>query len=126
MKKLVLELSAAALFAGAAFAGEGEETTKMAAADTSAQFSKLDADADGRVSAIEAANDSKVAAAFTTADTDKDGYLSKAEFAKMSTGSSMESSSSSSSMEEEDDYSSSSSSSSSTPRSDSTSPSTPR
>ncbi|MBX5462998.1 MAG: EF-hand domain-containing protein [Steroidobacteraceae bacterium] len=119
MKKLVLGMSAAVLFTGAAFAGEGEESTKMAAADPSAQFSKLDADADGRVSAIEAANDSKVAASFTTADTDKDGYLSKTEFAKMSSGSSESMESSSSSMDS--DSSSSSSSSSSTPRSDSSS-----
>ncbi|HEV7714210.1 MAG TPA: EF-hand domain-containing protein, partial [Steroidobacteraceae bacterium] len=46
-------------------------------------FQKLDSDADGRVSAIEAANDSKVAAAFTAADADRDGYLSKAEFAQL-------------------------------------------
>ena len=44
---------------------------------------KLDADADGRISAIEAANNSKVAAGFTTSDADKDGYLSKTEFAQM-------------------------------------------
>jgi Ca2+-binding EF-hand superfamily protein len=90
MKKLVLGMSAAALIATAAFAGE-EDTTKMAAADTSAAaFTKLDADADGRVSAIEAANDSKVAAAFMAADADKDGYLSKAEFANLGKSSSMQ------------------------------------
>jgi hypothetical protein len=81
MNKLVLGLSAAALMASAAFAAEPTaDNSRLAAADAAA-FTKLDADADGRVSAIEAANDSKVAAGFTQADTDKDGYLSKAEFA---------------------------------------------
>jgi hypothetical protein len=84
MKKLVLGLSAMVLTAGAAFAQDATvtESTRMAAADA-AVFSKLDADGDGRVSAIEAANDSKVAAGFTQADADKDGYLSKAEFANL-------------------------------------------
>jgi hypothetical protein len=79
MKKLVLGISALALAASAAFAAEGDDTKVAAAADT-ASFSKLDADADGRVSAIEAANDTKIAASFTAADADKDGYLSKEEF----------------------------------------------
>jgi|GEM_PF-2461777 len=88
MRKLVLGLSAAGLFAGAAFAND-EDGTRMAAADTSpAAFSRLDADGDGRVSAIEAANDSQVAALFTAADADRDGYLSKAEWAQMGQASS--------------------------------------
>ena len=54
---------------------------RLAAMDTSpAAFRKLDADNDGRISAIEAADDPRVAAAFTMADKDKDGYLSKEEF----------------------------------------------
>lgn len=85
MKKLVLGLGATALLAGVAFA-QDSDTSRMAAAD-SAAFTKLDADADGRVSAIEAANDSKVAAGFTQADLDKDGYLSKAEFSNLGKGS---------------------------------------
>ncbi len=90
-KTIVLGLSAAALFATAAFA-QDEDSTRVAAANTTAAaFTKLDADADGRVSAIEAANDSKVAQGFTAADADKDGYLSKAEFAQL--GKSMERSS---------------------------------
>lgn len=81
MRTLLLGLSASALLATAAFAQEpADDTSRLAAADTSAAFSKLDADTDGRVSAIEAASDSKVAAGFTQADMDKDGYLSKAEF----------------------------------------------
>jgi hypothetical protein len=84
MRKLVFGLSATILAASAAFAADPTVTdsTRMAAADTAA-FNKLDADGDGRVSAIEAANDSKVAAGFTQADVDKDGYLTKAEFANL-------------------------------------------
>ena len=80
-KTVVLGMSAAALLATAAFA-QDEDTTRLAAADN-ASFMKLDTDADGRVSAIEAAADSKVAQGFTAADADKDGYLSKAEFAQL-------------------------------------------
>ena len=86
MKRLVLGMSTVALMASAAvFAQEQEDNTRLAAADSpAATFMKLDADTDGRISAIEAANNSKVAAGFTTADSDKDGYLTKAEFAAMS------------------------------------------
>jgi Ca2+-binding EF-hand superfamily protein len=84
MRKLVFGLSATILAASAAFAADPTvtEDTRMAAADTAA-FNKLDTDGDGRVSAIEAANDSKVAAGFTQADADKDGYLTRAEFANL-------------------------------------------
>jgi hypothetical protein len=84
MRKLILGMGAMALVASAAtFAGD-EDNTRVAAADSpAAAFAKLDADVDGRISAIEAANNSKVAAGFTTADADKDGYLSKAEYAQM-------------------------------------------
>jgi hypothetical protein len=44
----------------------------------------LDADNDGRISALEAADNPRVAAAFTMADKDKDGYLSREEFESMS------------------------------------------
>jgi hypothetical protein len=88
MRKLVLGLGATALMVSVAFAAEPPaDNTRMAAAN-SAVFTKLDADTDGRVSAIEAANDSKVAAGFTQADADKDGYLSKAEFANLGKSSS--------------------------------------
>src|SRR4051812_19925302 len=84
MRKLIFGFSATMLAVSAAFAADPTVTdnTRMAAADTAA-FNKLDADGDGRVSAIEAANDSKVAAGFTQADVDKDGYLTKAEFASL-------------------------------------------
>ena len=57
---------------------------RLAVMDTSAAaFRKLDKDNDGRISALEAADNLKVAAAFTMADKDKDGYLSKEEFEVM-------------------------------------------
>jgi hypothetical protein len=60
---------------------EGQENTQVAAVDAeSTSFTQLDADTDGRISAIEASNDVRVASAFTTADEDKDGYLSQQEF----------------------------------------------
>jgi hypothetical protein len=93
MKKAVLGMSLAALFATAAWAND--EDTKVAAADPSAMaFTKLDADADGRLSAIEAANDTKIAAGFTRADEDKDGYLSKNEFSMIKSSDAPESSAS--------------------------------
>jgi hypothetical protein len=52
--------------------------------DTSAAaFRRLDSDSDGRISAIEAADDPKVAALFTRADKDQDGYLSPDEFKEL-------------------------------------------
>jgi len=88
MKKLILGMSAMALVASAAaFAGE-EDKTQIATAESTAAFTKLDADADGRISAIEAANYSKVAAGFTAADANKDGYLSKSEYEQMAKSSS--------------------------------------
>lgn len=96
MRKLALGIGAAALVASAAFAGDETTTTtttqtdqtQVAAIDTSSgAWSKLDADHDGRVSAIEAANDTKLAAAFTQADTNKDGYLSPEEFKSLSSSS---------------------------------------
>lgn len=53
----------------------------LAAINTSdAAFRKLDTDNDGRISALEAANNVNVATAFTMADKDRDGYLSREEF----------------------------------------------
>jgi hypothetical protein len=106
MRKLFLGISAAALIFIAGFVAVAAQTAKntlvqssvdnpaetatqpdpgtklrLAALDTSeAAFRKLDADNDGRISAIEAADNPRVAAAFTMADKDKDGYLSKEEF----------------------------------------------
>lgn len=96
MRNLFLGISAATLFVGASIvaaqttdvqsASQPDPGTKMrlAAMDTSAAaFRKLDRDNDGRISALEAADNPKVAAAFTLADKDKDGYLSKEEFEAM-------------------------------------------
>lgn len=56
-------------------------TLRLAAIDTSeAAFRKLDTDHDGRISALEANQNPRVAAAFPMADRDKDGYLSREEF----------------------------------------------
>jgi hypothetical protein len=89
MRKLILGMSALALVASAGVFAQDEDDTRVAAAENpAAAFAKLDADADGRISAIEAANNSKVAAGFTTADADKDGYLSKSEYAQMAKASS--------------------------------------
>jgi hypothetical protein len=109
MRKLFLGISAAMLISIAGFvaaqtaqstlvqtsvdkpaetATQPDPGTKMrlAAMDTSAAaFRKLDADNDGRISALEAAENPPVAAAFTMVDKDKDGYLSKEEFESMRT-----------------------------------------
>jgi EF hand len=95
MKNRFLGISAAAFICAGGFAGaqtivesatQPDPGTKMrlAAMDTSAAaFRKMDEDKDGRISALEAANNPRVAAAFTMADRDKDGYLSKEEFEAM-------------------------------------------
>ncbi len=103
MRKLVLGMSAMALVASAAaFAGD-EDSARVATAESmTPSFTKLDADADGRISAIEAASNSRVAAGFTSADANKDGYLSKAEYAQLAKSSSSASPSSSSSRPSED------------------------
>ena len=100
MRKLVLGLAAMALVASAAVLADDEDNARVATAESmTPTFTKLDADADGRISAIEAAGNSRVAAGFTSADANKDGYLSPAEYAQLaksaSTGASPRSSSSS-------------------------------
>jgi len=75
--------------AAARTASQPDQGTKLRLArmDTSpAAFRKLDKDNDGRISALEAADNPRVAAAFTLADKDKDGYLSKEEFEAMGAG----------------------------------------
>ena len=55
--------------------------TRLAAIDVSdAAFKKLDTDHDGRISALEANANPKVAARFLEADKNHDGYLSPEEF----------------------------------------------
>ncbi len=48
-----------------------------------ASFESLDVDKDGVVTVIESKADKNVAARFSTADKNQDGYLSKAEFDAM-------------------------------------------
>jgi len=89
MRKLVLGMSALALVASAAvFAGDEDNARVATAESMTPSFTKLDADADGRISAIEAANNSRVAAGFTSADSNRDGYLSKSEYAQLERSSS--------------------------------------
>ena len=59
---------------------------RLAAIDTSNEaFRKLDTDHDGRISALEANQNPRLAALFPMADKNKDGYLSKEEFEAIST-----------------------------------------
>jgi hypothetical protein len=63
----------------------GGTSLRLAEADTSVwSFRRLDTDNDGRISALEAAQNPRIAAAFTKADKDKDGYLSREEFESLS------------------------------------------
>lgn len=95
MRTLSLGISAVALiligrFVAAQTDAQTDRGTRLrlAAMDTSiTAFRKLDEDGDGRISALEAAGNPRVAAAFTLADKDKDGYLSREEFAAMSSAS---------------------------------------
>jgi Ca2+-binding EF-hand superfamily protein len=63
---------------GLAFADESP--TQAAADTTTAAFTQLDADKDGRISPAEAAASQKVADKFVAADKNQDGYLDPVEF----------------------------------------------
>ena len=83
MSKRNIALCVAALSVAAALADAQTEPRPIhtAAIDTSeAAFRKLDADHDGRISALEANSDPKVAERFLQADKNHDGFLSLAEF----------------------------------------------
>jgi Ca2+-binding EF-hand superfamily protein len=96
MRQVLLGLGALALICAAGYvmaqapasAPQEEDRgtqLRLSRMDTSmAAFRRLDKDNDGRISALEAADNPKVAAAFTLGDKDKDGYLSKEEFAAIS------------------------------------------
>ena len=72
----ILAVAIAATLPLAAFAGDKDKTTTNAA--HSAQFDTLDVNRDGRISATEAAVDSKIV--FSTADKNGDGYLDSNEY----------------------------------------------
>lgn len=60
----------------AAFAGDKDKTAAPTA--TSSQFNALDVNRDGRISPVEASNDTKIV--FSTADRNGDGYLDSNEY----------------------------------------------
>lgn len=61
---------------------------RLASYDTShVAFRRLDRDGDGRISQAEAMAEPRVAAAFSSADQDNDGYLSEEEFKSLSSSS---------------------------------------
>ncbi|HEU5133645.1 MAG TPA: hypothetical protein VFU13_00750 [Steroidobacteraceae bacterium] len=79
--KLSNSLIAASLVAVlplSAFAGDKDKTVVPMGTATSAQFDTLDTNRDGRISATEAATDSKIV--FSSADKNGDGYLDQAEY----------------------------------------------
>jgi len=106
MREFLLALAAAALIAAAGLvaaqsqppAAQSQQPAahpqqpvsqgplRLAAIDTSNEaFRKLDTDHDGRISALEANQNPRLAALFPMADKNKDGYLSKEEFEAIST-----------------------------------------
>ena len=71
----MLAVCAGVLLAGACLAAEPPRGP--------ASFESLDVDKDGVITVIESKADKNVAARFSTADKNQDGYLSKAEFDAM-------------------------------------------
>src|SRR5690349_20242389 len=87
MKTLIM--GTAALLATTAFAQTNQSSStqstssasssRMATMDTSSSaFTRLDKNSDGRISSVEAANDSTLAGMFSQGDSNRDGYLSRA------------------------------------------------
>jgi EF hand domain-containing protein len=77
---LSITLAVSTVLSLAAFAGDKDKTSAPMAASSSAQFSKLDTNRDGRISQSEAASDSKLV--FATADKNGDGYLDSSEYSQ--------------------------------------------
>ena len=85
-RKFQLMFAVGALsIAGASMANlaVADEPVQSVAAST-AKFSALDTDKDGRISPAEASADPKVAEQFVAADANKDGYLDPVEFQAIS------------------------------------------
>lgn len=71
MKALTTLISSLVLVSGMAIAGDDAQKK---------EFSQLDTDRDGAITAAEAASDKRVMASFNEADTNRDGYLTKEEY----------------------------------------------
>lgn len=79
ISKLILAAAIVATLPLAVSAGDKDKTvTTTTTTSTSAQFDTLDTNRDGRISATEAAVDSKIV--FSTADKNGDGYLDSNEY----------------------------------------------
>ena len=75
ISKTIIAAAVLATLPLAAFAGDKDKT---AGAATSSQFNALDTNRDGRLSPMEATNDTKIV--FSTADKNGDGYLDSDEY----------------------------------------------
>jgi EF hand domain-containing protein len=77
---LSIALTMGALLPLAAFAGDKDKTAAPMGTSSTAQFSKLDTNRDGRISQSEAASDTKIV--FATADKNGDGFLDSSEYSQ--------------------------------------------
>ncbi len=80
MSKLIAFL-AAALLSVTAFAGD-KDKKDHSMKSSAATFDSLDKNGDGKISLTEASNDDALFVAFKSLDGDKDGELTREEFAK--------------------------------------------
>lgn len=78
LSKSLIAASVVALLPLASIAGDKDKTPAPMGTVASAQFDTLDVNRDGRISAAEAAVDSKIV--FSTADKNGDGYLDNSEY----------------------------------------------
>ena len=80
LSHLSISLAVSSVLSLAAFAGDKDKTSGSMSTSSSAQFSKLDTNRDGRISQTEAAGDTKLV--FATADKNGDGYLDSSEYSQ--------------------------------------------
>lgn len=78
ISKSLIAVAVVATLPLAAFAGDKDKTMTPMATNAAAQFQKLDANADGRISHTEASRDSNIV--FATTDKNGDGYLDTSEY----------------------------------------------